>query len=263
MSTATTTSTPATPASPVADPAGPVGAPAHEADSSPAGVDLAGVAADLAQTMPEVQEHAVQQARLFAEQAAASPVDKAGAVFEPAIHAVDATGAPVMTAGGAYAKKRGRKSATPGAAQSTMPAAKSPPGTAMPASPGAQTMMAQQQAARIAGIQAAGLVFAVGTIIGGEEWHPRIDPKIGLDEKSMMESAMGDYFVSQGKTDIPPGVALAFVMLAYAAPRFAMPKTQSRVATVKAKVVQWWTNRKLRKMGMTANIEASRVGEKK
>jgi hypothetical protein len=113
---------------------------------------------------------------------------------------------------------------------------------------------AARQAARNAGAQAAELLFAAGVVIGGDEWQPRKDDKAGVDERTMMQSAMGAYFEAQGKTDISPGMVLAFVVLAYAAPRFAMPKTQSRFQTVKAKCVQWWTNRKLRKMGLTANV---------
>jgi len=255
-----TTQTPDTAAAPaVAD-----SSAAHTADSSPGAVDLFAVAGELSQSMPEVQEHAVAQARAQAAAQAgmvsALPADKAGTRFDPALHATNDDGSPKLTATGAYAKKRGRKAGGP--ALSTMPASGPKPGIPG-ASAEALATAAQAQAARSAGIQAAQLVFAVGVIFGGDEWQPRTDAKTGLDERAMMEGAMGEYFVSQGKTDIPPGIALTFCMLAYAAPRFAMPKTQSRVQTVKAKIVQWWTNRKLRKMGMQANIEASRVGEKK
>ena len=219
---------------------------------------LDAVAGDLAATMPDVQEHAVAQA---AAQAAAQNAineqnagkDKAGTTFDASLHQTGPDGRPVMTTKGTYALKRGRKAggASSVPAASTMPA-RQVGAPAQASAPAAE--IAQAQAARAAGMQAAELLFAAGVIIGGDEWMPRKDDKIGLDERASMQTAMANYFESTGKADLSPGMVLSFVMLAYAAPRFSMPKTQSRFQTVKAKIVGWWTNRKLRKMGLTAAV---------
>lgn len=96
----------------------------------------------------------------------------------------------------------------------------------------------------------------MGQVVGGEEWAPMHNKAIGLDERAMMHTAFGDYFVASGKTDIPPGAALTFCVLAYAAPRFAMPKTQTRFQKVKSAIVTWWVNRKLRKQGLDVQVQA-------
>lgn len=226
-------------------------APVQGAQST---ADLSHIATELARGMPDVQEHAIAQAASQQASAESAPKDKTGTLFNPDIHLTSSDGKPQLTVRGTFAQKRGRK---PGSVHGAQVSASSM------SAPGAQNVQSTQQAAtemaaRTAGVQAAELVFAAGVIIGGDEWQPRKDDKIGMDERAMLQGAMGDYFVARGKCDIPPGVVLSFVMLAYIAPRFAMPKTQSRFAAVKAKLVSWWVNRKLRKMGLDTEVKAKK-----
>lgn len=228
------------------------------ADNVPAAestADLDQIASGLADEMPAVQQHAIDQAQEMQKAAENSATDKTGAAFDPAVHVTGPDGKGVLTTRGTWAQKRGRKAgaANSVATGSTLAA----PRAGAAASPAVATAEVQ---ARAAGVMAAELIFSTGVIIGGDEWQPRKDEKLGLDERAMLQSAMGEYFVATGKVDIPPGLVLSFTILAYAAPRFTMPKTQSRFAAVKAKVAQWWMNRKLRKAGLTAEVRAA--GEK-
>lgn len=220
--------------------------------------NVVSIATELAQAMPEVQEHAVQQAAREQSAQEAAPTDKAGDVFDPARHVVGADGKGILTVRGTWAQRRGRKAgnSTPVTTANTVRNS-TLGGPAAPASPQQMQVMqqqAQEAQARASGVAAAELLFALGQMIGGEEWAPMENKTIGLDERPLMHKAFGDYFVATGKTDIPPGMALTVCIIGYAAPRFAMPKTQTRFAKIKAAVVQWWTNRKLRKMGMEATV---------
>lgn len=221
--------------------------------------DIADIASTLAATMPEVQEHAVQQAAEQARAAESSPTDKAGARFDPAIHVSGADGKGVLTVRGTWAQKRGRKSNTAGATAAPRAASGNVAGSASQlgasASPAETQKAALTLQSRQAGIAAAEMMFMAGRVIGGEEWLPMKNEKLGLDERAMMHSAFGDYFVATNKVDIPPGAALAFAMCAYMGPRFTMPQTQARFKAIKQKIVQWWINRKLRKQGLTAEVK--------
>lgn len=221
--------------------------------------DLGAIASDLAGTMPDVQQHAVDMAAQEMQARASSQVDKAGAAFDSSVHVVGADGKGMLTVRGTWAQKRGRK-----AGNATTVNSGTKPGTSVLGGPGApltpqaaqaQQLQHQEAQSRQAGVAAAEMLFMAGRAIGGEEWEPAVDTKIGLDERAMMRQAFGDYFVASGKTDIPPGTALTFCIIAYAAPRFAMPKTQSRFARVKGAIVTWWTNRKLRKAGYDVQVQ--------
>lgn len=221
--------------------------------------DLGAIASDLAGSMPDVQQHAVDMAAQELQARESAQTDKAGVSFDPSVHVVGADGKGVLTVRGTWAQKRGRKAGNAGSVQPvTKPGNSVLGGPAAPQSPQqAQAMQLQHQEAqsRQAGVAAAEMLFMAGRAIGGEEWEPATDAKIGLDERAMMRQAFGDYFVASGKTDIPPGTALAFCIIAYAAPRFAMPKTQSRFQRVKGAIVTWWTNRKLRKAGYDVQVQ--------
>lgn len=225
-------------------------------------VNLSVLGAELATTMPEVQAHAVQQAA--AEAIEAQGKDSSGAVFDPAIHATGPDGRGMLNASGVFAKKRGRKAgqASP-AAEKTLGSAQkpAPAGVSGESRIGGVVDKAQlaaqatsQAQCRAAGIAAAEMLFAVGQVLGGEEWAPAKNASLGTDERAMMHSAMAEYFVAKGVSDIPPGAALSFCIIAYAAPRFAMPKTQSRWQAAKSFVATWWINRKLRKAGLEQRV---------
>jgi len=233
-------------------------APTGEAQSN---ADLAQIANGLTGDMPDVQEHAVQQAHAQQVAQSNSPTDKSGAMFDPAIHVTGADGKGVMTVRGTWAQKRGRKANEPQAPQTARNAPQAKSILGGPAAPPSPQMLADQQKmqqdmqSRAAGVAAAEMLFMVGQIVGGDEWKPMQNKEMGLDERALMHGAFGDYFVSKGKTDIPPGAALGFAVIAYMAPRFAMPKTQTRFQKLKGAVVTWWTNRKLRKMGLDVQVQ--------
>lgn len=216
--------------------------------------DLGSIASELASTMPEVQQHAVEQAAAAARAQEAAPTDRAGVRFDPALHDAGQDGKGLLTARGTWRMKRGRKPGTPASNKGVTGSTMGTPTT--PGTPAAnQPTPAQIAQNRAAGVAAAEMLFGVGQVIGGEEWAPMKNEKIGLDERAMMHDAFGNYFVATNRKDIPPGAALGFAMIAYIAPRFAMPKTQARFGAIKQKLVQWWINRKLRKQGLTADVK--------
>jgi len=237
-------------------------------DARESSADVEQLATTLATSMPDVQEHAVAQAAREQQATESAQTDKSGALFDPAIHVAGADGKPTITVRGTFALKRGRKSPSASAAPSAPSARNSMlGGPAAPPSPQAMQMQqqqAQEAQSRAAGVAAAELLFMCGRMIGGEEWEPMQNKAVGLDERTMMHGAFGDYFVASGVKDIPPGAALTFCICAYIAPRFAMPKTQTRYQKVKGAIVTWWVNRKLRKQGLEVQVQTKPVeGEKK
>lgn len=202
------------------------------------------IATELIGEKPGVSEHAI--AAHSARQAANVGKDKAGATFNPAIHAVNADGSPRTTTKGIFALKRGRKG---GAAEAPKATNKGVviPGASVAAS-------SNEQAARAGGAGAANLMLMVSVALGGAEWHPVKDDKTGRDEKLMLETAFGDFFVSQGWQDLPPGWALAAACGMYALPRFAMPQTRTRMQRAKewlwGKIGSWRARRSAKKRGL-------------
>lgn len=229
-------------------------APTADVAESTAIASLTAIGADLANSMPDVQEHAVSQAAREQESANANPTDKNGDAFDPSTHVTGPDGKGVLTVRGTWAQKRGRKGGNTAPVTNAGTVRNSTLGGTAVAPTQAQVQQQQQQAlqaqSRAAGVAAAEMLFMAGQAFGGDEWAPMENKSIGLDERSMMHGAFGDYFVAKGKTDIPPGAALCFCIIAYAGPRFTMPKTQTRYQKVKGAIVTWWVNRKLRKMGL-------------
>lgn len=206
------------------------------------------IAATLVSEKPAPSEHAIAAAQ--AEAAANEGKDAAGERFNPAIHAVNADGSPRKTVGGRYALKRGKKAGSTQAPPSTIKGVVIPPGVA-----GAGTTPSlKEQQARLGGVQATGLLFMLCIGMGGQEWQPRKDDKTGLDEKLMMETAMGDFFVAHDWEDLPPGLALCVAFGMYAMPRFQMPQTRTRAQRFKAwlgaKIGAWRANRKAKRRGL-------------
>ena len=194
--------------------------------------------------MPEVQEHAVEAARSAREpgpeettqeagpsSAPSSDLfDKAGNRFNPEIHATGNDGRGKKTASGNWAKKRGRKAGS----------------LKIPGDKSAETRAIELEARKKAesaalGQVAANLVFTLGVGLGGDEWRPEIDPTTGKDEPAHMTTAFGDYFHAKNMQDIPPGVALVLAVAMYAAPRFAKPKTQTRVGNFAKRMKKFYT----------------------
>lgn len=227
-------------------------------ESTPPVADMATLAGALIAEQPAVQEHAIAQAQSEAE--ANKDKDSAGEPFNAAVHATNADGSPRKNANGTYAKKRGRKSG------SAAPNTTGPAKIVIPGGAGVtQTQLNQEQLARKGGAGAANLVMALCIGLCGEEWHPRQDAKLGLDEKAMLEAGFGDYFVATNRADLPPGWALVACMAMYALPRFGMPKTQTRLQKVKnwcgAKIVQFKARRAGLKVKVNTESEAKIVEE--
>lgn len=208
---------------------------------------LDAIADDLTNTMPEVQQHAIEQESLNEQEKLAQYshlVDVDGNSFDPSIHKVNKAGEPTTSTKGKLIKKAGRKKATTTkGAQSSFVGGDAQQPT--------QDQIHKLQA-RATGTVAANMVMQLGIAFGGDEWNPRVDEQTGLNEKSMLEGAFADYFETTGKTDLPPAMALTVAIGAYALPRFTMPKTQSRVQKLTGGLKKWFINRKLKKHGLKA-----------
>jgi len=215
------------------------------ATSQPEKVDtgLSSIMDEMSGSMSAPSEHAIEQAAEESREAEklATVTDKRGDTFNPDQHATEADGTPKLTAAGNFSKRRGRKAGQTNSTVSVV--GRSGQGKQETGQP---DMNAQAAAS---GKMAAGLLFTVGTVIGGEEWQPVEDRATGLNEQNMMEKAFADYFIATGKTDIPPGWALVVAVGAYAAPRFAAPKTQKRAKNLFGKIKLWLAHRRLVKEG--------------
>tara|TARA_R110000772_G_scaffold264301_2_gene384772 strand:+ start:65 stop:805 length:741 start_codon:yes stop_codon:yes gene_type:complete len=204
------------------------------------------LASTLSDNMSEVQEHAIEEEQRKDEKHSAQFADlkdSEGNSFDPAIHKTNKAGEPTTSTKGKLIKKPA------GGAKSGRPKSGSTIGGAAAAPTPEQTAKIQSRAS---GKMAANLVLTMGIVAGGEEWQPMSDPLNGLDEKAMLEGAFADYFEATGKTDIPPNMALAVALGAYALPRFTMPKTQSRMQKLKLWITKKAADRKLKKHGLKA-----------
>lgn len=205
------------------------------------------IANTLADSMPEVQQHAIDQEQAKEEAQAeewAEYRDTDGNPFDPNIHKTNKHGEPTLSTKGKLIKKPGRKAGGNGVTPKSVIGVKSEP-----------KQSEEQKAAiqaRASGTMAANLLMTLGVVVGGDEWHPVKDPNTGMDEKLMLESAFADYFEATGKTDIPPGLALTAAIGGYMLPRFTMPKTRTRMQKVKDWFIKKMADRKLRKHGLKA-----------
>lgn len=80
----------------------------------------------------------------------------------------------------------------------------------------------------------AGMVFDMSTGIltmtFGQEWQPKPAQEPGKPgERDIVVGALANYFQSQQVTDIPPGLMLTVVCVAYAGPRLREPNTSSKL----------------------------------
>jgi len=224
--------------------------------------DLAAITDNIIDSMPEVQPHAVEGSNdapgLIGDTegatippgggvewgASGAPTDREGNTFDPALHAVDGEGKPKLSKAGNLQKKRGRKSIV---------------GGPTPTEKG-QSINAQATA-RVTGTASAAMLIQVGMVLGGDEWKPRVDTTIGLSESDMLSAAFAEYYLATGKTDVPPGLALSLAVSAYVMPRFAMPKTQTRIGRLKQWFVAKMVDRKLKKYNLKTAKRAEETKE--
>jgi len=184
------------------------------------------IVSDIIENEPMISEHVIDNEMRKESERVESETEAVNSFpgFDPEIHAVDKRGQPIKTAAGAFRKKSGRKSG----ANVAQPKAPSQLGNIN--AKVADTMQQKVDASTlIAAKAAANLTFQLGLMLGGEEWQPTIDHTTGHNEPLMLETAYKDYFISEGITDFPPGVALVMALGVYAGPRFLMPTTKTRL----------------------------------
>lgn len=230
-------------------------APESAGNASPLG-DVSALADELADTMPEPSPHAIaaEKEKESAKRAAwADYRDAAGNPFDPDLHVTDSEGAPVLTKTGKLRRRPGRKSAD----------SKKPGGRVGGLSVPDDSARRLREQARANGIAAAQATFTLGVAIGGTEWAPMRDDERGIDERAYMESAYAEYFEAKGLQDIPPGVALTIALTSYAAQRFTMPKTQTRMQRAKEWIAKKIAARKVRKKDNGARSDTGDNGKRK
>jgi hypothetical protein len=232
------------------------GGPPSRAEPQTSNLDT--IADNLSASMPDVQQHAIDQenndeaARL---EQYSDLKDASGNSFDPSIHKTNKSGEPTLSTLGKLIKKSGRK----------------PKDTPQKSSIGGRSSGATQPSpkeiqsaqSRASGVMTANLILQIGIVAGGQEWYPVKDENSGLDEKSMLENAFADYFEATGKTDLPPATALLVAVGAYALPRFTMPKTKTRVQKLTGGIKAWLVNRKLKKHGLKAKPTGEREPDEK
>lgn len=200
--------------------------------STPKNSSVSGIANSLASSMPDIQEHVINEEIapektdfLEPKSPMRSAIDEKPSDFDPNIHATNSDGTPkYLKDGKTYAKKRGRKAGSTKSIVST------------PQKP--QPVNTSNMKARATGVTAAHTLLVTCVGIFGDEWRPVIDETSGIDEKKNLEEAFADYMEAKGLEDIPPNIALVLAISFYAIPRLMKPKTKNRVAGWKTKFKQ-------------------------
>lgn len=211
-------------------------------------VNLDSITDNLTSTMPEVQEHAIEEEQRQEDEKRsqwADLTDNKGNNFDPAIHRTDKEGNPSLSPKGKLMLKPGRKAGAVIGKKSVV--------SALPLVDEAEQ---KRQSARMAGIAMANSLITLGTLVGGEEWQPVKNDEYGVDEKNHLENAFSDYCETKNIDDFPPGIALTIAVSGYILPRFTMPKTKAKVTKSGNIIKKWWVNRKLKKHQLKA-VDAS------
>jgi len=163
-----------------------------------------------------VPAEAEQEAQHKADEINAEPekgqVDDHGNAFDPNIHLKDSEGNPKKTKTGKFRKKPGVNK--PQSQQSGS----------------GDKDNAQQFGADQAAWMATNMFINTGVGVFGKEWYPQKSG--GIDEQAYLQTSFQQYFEAKGVYDIPPGWALAIAMTSYAAPRFRMPDTRTRMQKI-------------------------------
>ncbi|KKN30037.1 hypothetical protein LCGC14_0838100 [marine sediment metagenome] len=193
------------------------------------------IADALTKEMPEPQVNVVAMEQenaantADAQEKTAGLVDREGQPYDPARHETGGDGGPILNKDGTIRMKRGMGTPRSRLAEPRPQVSRAADGTPLSAPATTPTDTGRQIAESI---------FALGQLIGGDEWAPIINEKYGIDERAQMQSAWVVYCEAKGMSDLPPGIVVAITMIGYAVPRFAMPKTKSRWQRAK----QWTVN---------------------
>lgn len=129
--------------------------------------------------------------------------------FDPATHATDQWGQPILNKDGTYRRKRGRKkgsrnSATDSPAQET---------SSIP-------LISTDEAAK----QSANLFINTGVLVFGDEWAPE-----SKEEAGALKNAFKNYYDAKGVPNIPPEYGLAFALGAYSLNRLTKDNTRTKL----------------------------------
>ena len=190
--------------------------------------NLESIVSELTGTMPEVSEHAIsealtQEGKKHASETTAPteqpgpPVGDSlatapsGEQYNPKTHKVSEKTGKIIKKGSGSS---GSKSKISTSAQTPAPA-----------------QVDQTVSARATGKVAAALLINLGVGVFGDEFIPEKSDQV--DERAYLENAFGEYFIATGRTDLPPGWALAIAVGTYTLPRFTRPKTRSKLAALR------------------------------
>jgi hypothetical protein len=178
--------------------------------------DISGLASDMIDDMPEVQQHVInseQHDELLNEYPELR--DREGNSFDPAIHSTNPDGTPKLNSSGKLQKRR----------------VSSKGNLTVPIKTTEEKRNIKEEA-RAIGSVAASFTISLGLMIS-DDFLPEFDEKTGVDERLQLQVAYANYFEATGKTDLPPGWALGIVLFTYASKRFVKPKTKSRIDQLK------------------------------
>jgi hypothetical protein len=178
--------------------------------------------------MSEPSEHAIQAERED-DVINRSVVDDKGTPFDPGKHRVNSEGNPVKTAGGAFARKPGRKEGS--SPSSSLNTAQAPTDSTQNSGQyGSESAMAAETTVDMIGV--------IATMFGGESYAYRQvlnDKKeIVIDERQSGIRAFEALYNQKGVTDIPPGVAVLMWAIVFAGTRVANDKQ------AKSKIKLYW-----------------------
>jgi hypothetical protein len=202
---------------------------------------LDSIGAELTNSMPEVQQHAIDQELENKSESTAKfshLTDKNGDGFDPKRHKTKRDGSPTVSKLGKLMLKPNAKkhdSTKPEQASTAQYA-----GQLDDIKP--ELSDAEKQQCTALGKVSANMIFAAGRMLGGEEWQPV--KQQGYDEASALEQAFADYYIASGKTEMSPAAGLGMALCAYALPRFTMPETKKKTASLSKRVFAWWHNRR-------------------
>jgi outer membrane biosynthesis protein TonB len=81
------------------------------------------------------------------------------------------------------------------------------------------------------------MTILTAVILGGEDFAPEKNELAGgMRDDIFLQQSYAAYLRTKNIIDVPPGVALAFALITYVAPRINKPKVQTRVGFVLMKV---------------------------